>query len=76
LAHSTHLKGSGTFENGVERPRINVTLSSKVSAADCKILNLGYRDPSQIDAQAWADRESEGILFVPKAGEILYRLKR
>ena len=27
-------------------------------------------------AQDWANRESEGILFVPKAGEILYRLKR
>jgi lactate racemase len=76
LAHSTHLKGSGTFENGVEYPRINVTLSSKISAEDCKILNLGYRDPAQINPQEWANRESEGILFVPKAGEILYRLKR
>ena len=76
LAHSTHLKGSGTFENGVEHPRINVTLSSKISAEDCQILNLGYRDPAQIDPQAWAGRESEGVLFVPKAGEILYRLKR
>ncbi|MBZ0290560.1 MAG: lactate racemase domain-containing protein, partial [Anaerolineae bacterium] len=76
LAHSTHLKGSGTFENGVERPRINITLSSKISAADCKILNLGYRDPTQIHPQEWANRESEGILFVPKAGEILYRLRK
>jgi nickel-dependent lactate racemase len=76
LAHSTHLKGSGTFENGIERPRINVTLSSKISPEDCKTLNLGYRDPSQIDPQEWANRESEGILFVPKAGEILYRLRK
>ncbi|MBN1565069.1 MAG: DUF2088 domain-containing protein, partial [Anaerolineae bacterium] len=31
LAHSTHLKGSGTFENGIETPRITVTLASKIS---------------------------------------------
>jgi hypothetical protein len=23
----------------------------------------------------WKDREDEGILYVPKAGEILYRMK-
>jgi hypothetical protein len=23
----------------------------------------------------WKDREDEGILYVPKAGEILYRVK-
>jgi nickel-dependent lactate racemase len=76
LAHSTHLKGSGTFENGVEKPRINVTLSSKVSAADCERLNLGYRDPASINPQDWAGREDEGVLFVPKAGEILYRVRK
>ncbi len=75
LAHSTHLKGAGTFENGVERPRIHVTLASKVSPDDCSRLNLGYRDPLSIRPEEWAEREAEGLLFVPKAGEILYRLK-
>lgn len=75
LAHSTHLKGAGAFENGVERPRIHVTLASKVSPEDCFRLNLGYRDPASIKPEEWAEREAEGVLFVPKAGEILYRLK-
>jgi lactate racemase len=76
LAHSTHLKGSGTFEDGVEQPRIRVTMASKISAADCARLNLGYLDPEQIHPHDWADREEDGVLFVPKAGEILYRVRR
>jgi nickel-dependent lactate racemase len=75
LAHSTHLRGSGVIENGVEKPNVKVTLASKVSAEDCARLNLGYLDPSTINLDDWKDRENEGILFVPKAGEILYRLK-
>jgi lactate racemase len=75
LAHSTHLKGSGTFTDGVERPRIEVTLATGISESDCRALNLGYRDPRSIDPATFADREAEGILLVPKAGEYLYRLK-
>ncbi|MBN1679244.1 MAG: DUF2088 domain-containing protein [Anaerolineae bacterium] len=75
LAHSTHLKGSGTFENGVETPRIQVTLASRISPEDCKKLNLGYMDPASIDIDAWREREDDGILFVPKAGEQLFRVK-
>ncbi|MBN1230296.1 MAG: hypothetical protein JXA19_00370 [Anaerolineales bacterium] len=41
LAHSTHVKGAGTYENGVETPGILVTLTSKVSPEDCKRLNMG-----------------------------------
>jgi nickel-dependent lactate racemase len=76
LAHSTHLKGSGTFENGVERPRIQVTLASQIPPEDCARLNLGYMDPASINVEAWQNREDEGILFVPKAGEYLYRVKQ
>jgi nickel-dependent lactate racemase len=75
LAHSTHLKGGGTFIDGVERPRINVTLATGISEAECRVLNLGYRDHKTIDPQSFANRESEGILYVPKAGEYLYRIK-
>lgn len=75
LAHSTHLKGFGWYENGVERPRIQVTLASKVSPEDCARLNLGYLDPATINVEEWQGREDEGILYVPKAGEMLYRLK-
>ena len=75
LAHSTHLRGSGTTENGIERPNVRVTLASKISAEDCAQLNLGYLDPSKINIDEWQDREEEGILYVPKAGEILFRMK-
>ncbi|MBE9470607.1 MAG: DUF2088 domain-containing protein, partial [Chloroflexi bacterium] len=30
LAHSTHLRGDGTYENGVEYPRIKVTLATGI----------------------------------------------
>jgi len=75
LAHSTHLRGIGTYENGVERPRIEVTLATGIPRQRCETLNLGYLDPGSIDPQKWAGREEEGILLVPKAGEILYRLE-
>jgi nickel-dependent lactate racemase len=75
LAHSTHLRGSGVMEHGNERPNVRVTLASKLSVEDCARLNLGYLDPATIHVEDWKDREDEGILYVPKAGEILYRLK-
>lgn len=76
LAHSTHLRGMGTFENGVEKPRVQVTLATGVSPERCARLNLGYRDPATIHPEEWANREDEGILLVPHAGEMLYRLKK
>ncbi|MGJ3240115.1 MAG: lactate racemase domain-containing protein [Anaerolineae bacterium] len=76
LAHGTHLRGSGTFENGVEHARIQVTLSSQISAEDCEKLSLGYLNPDDIHIEQWQHRESEGILYVPKAGEVLYRLRK
>lgn len=75
LAHSTHLRGSGVMENGMEKPNVSVTLASKISAEDCARLNLGYLDPANVNPEEWEDREGEGILYVPKAGEILYRLR-
>lgn len=77
LAHSTHLRGTGTYdpETQIEAPRINVTLATKIPASVCRRLNLGYLDPEQIDLDDWRGREAEGLLLVPKAGEMLYRLK-
>ena len=74
LAHSTHVRGSGVVENGIEKPNIRVTLASKLSAEDCARLNLGYLDPASIDIEAWKNREDDGILYIPRAGEVLYRL--
>ena len=74
LAHSTHVRGSGVMQGGVERPNVRVTLASKIPPEDCAHLNLGYMDPASINLAEWQNREDEGILYVPKAGEILYRL--
>lgn len=74
LAHSTHVRGMGTYENGVEKCRVQVTLATGIPEAICREINLGYRDPASINPQDYADREDEGILYVPKAGEMLYRL--
>ena len=74
LAHSTHLRGIGTYEDGVEKPRIQVTLATQIPAERCAQIGLGYRDPATINPSDWAGREDEGILFVPHAGEMLYRL--
>jgi nickel-dependent lactate racemase len=76
LAHSTHVRGSGVMENGIEKPNVRVTLASKIPAEDCARLNLGYLDPAKVNVDEWKGREDEGILYVPKAGEILYRLKQ
>jgi nickel-dependent lactate racemase len=75
LAHSTHVRGTGTFEDGIEKPRIQVTLASQIPADVCEKINLGYRDPGTIDVESFANREDEGILLVRKAGEQLYRLQ-
>ena len=75
IAHSTHVRGAGRYEGGIEHPRAKVTLSSKLDAETCQRLGLGHIDPHTIDPQSWKDREDEGILFVQKAGEILYRVE-
>ena len=77
LAHSTHLRGVGTYdaETGVERPRIRVTLATGIPRERCEAVNLGYLDPASIDIEAWQGREDKGILVIPRAGEQLYRLR-
>jgi nickel-dependent lactate racemase len=74
LAHSTHLRGIGTFEDGVERSRIRVTLATGIPEERCRRINLGYMDPATIEPEDWANREDEGILLVRKAGEMLYKI--
>jgi len=75
-AHSTHVKGLGTYKNGVERPRIEVILATGISKEECEKINLGYIDHQTIDLNNYKDKENEGILFVPNAGELLYRLNK
>ncbi len=74
LAHSTHVYGQGTYENGIEKPRARVTLATGISEETCRKINFGYRDPKTIRKEDFMNREAEGILCVPKAGEMLFQL--
>ena len=74
LAHSTHVKGAGTFENGVEKPRIQVVLATGIPEAVCRRINLGYLDPDSLTLDDYRHKEAEGILYVAHAGEMLYKL--
>jgi nickel-dependent lactate racemase len=77
LAHSTHLKGKGTYDtdSGVEASRVTVTLATGIPEERCRRLNLNYLDPLAVNLDEWRGREHEGIKLVPRAGEVLYRLR-
>lgn len=74
LAHSSHVRGLGTFESGEERCRAKVTLATQISEETCRRINLSYRDPKTIRLADFANREKDGVLLVPKAGEMLFKL--
>ena len=75
MAHSTHVKGVGTFEDGVETPHANVILATGIPEERCRLVNLGYMDPASIRIEDYENREDERVLCVHHAGEMLYRLK-
>ena len=75
LAHSTNVRGVGTFEGGIERPRIRVTLATAIPEELCRGVNLGYRDPRSIDLDAWRRNPDPGDMIVENAGQDLYRLQ-
>ncbi len=75
LAHSTHLRGAGTYDEatGDEKLRVRVTLATQISREVCEQINLGYLDPSTIDLDVEARRP--GTTVIRDAGEVLYRLR-
>ncbi|MCM8824555.1 MAG: lactate racemase domain-containing protein [Candidatus Omnitrophica bacterium] len=73
LAHSTHVKGIGTFIDGRETARINVYLATSIPEHICKKINLGYINPDTIDLDKLA--EEPDTLVVKNAGEVLFRLE-
>jgi hypothetical protein len=77
LAHSTHVKGLGKYDAAtrVETPRVQVALATGIPEERCRRINLGYLDPKTLNVREWQDRESEGILVEPRAGEVLYRVR-
>jgi nickel-dependent lactate racemase len=75
LAHSTHVKGRGRYEDGVETPDVDVVLATAIPPDLCRRINLGYLDPATVDLDSYRGREAEGVLVVDRAGEVLYRVE-
>ena len=75
LAHSTHLRGQGTYDaaTGEERLRVRVTLATQIPRETCEAINLGYLDTATVDLEALAN--DPGTVVIPNAGEVLYRLR-
>jgi nickel-dependent lactate racemase len=74
LAHSTHLRGAGTYDpvEG-ERCRLRVTLATGIPEDVVRGAALDYLDPAEVDIEAFA---ADGETFVvPDAGEVLFRLR-
>jgi len=74
LAHSTHLRGAGTWDpDAGERDRVTVTLATGIREQLTRAVNLDYLDPAKVDVAAWEDDPE--ALVVHDAGEVLYRLR-
>jgi nickel-dependent lactate racemase len=74
LAHSTHLRGAGTYsDNDGEKCRITVTLATGISEERVRAMNLNYLDPSTFNLDDFNGDSS--TLINHNAGEILYRLQ-
>ena len=74
LAHSTHLRGAGTWDpRSGESNRVTVTLATAIAEDVVRAVNLDHLDPDEIDIEAW--RSDPDTLVVDDAGEQLYRLR-
>ena len=64
LAHSTHVKGLGTFDASSGRrdaSRIRVTLATGIPRERCDRINLGYLDPAgDRPRRAWSAEAGHG----------------
>jgi hypothetical protein len=60
---------------GKETDRIKVTLATRITKERVEHVNLDYLNPEEVKLEEWAGHEDEGVLLVPRAGEMLYRVK-
>jgi nickel-dependent lactate racemase len=74
LSHSAEVVGSGTYETEVETRRVRLRMATGLSRELCRQVSLEYLDPAVVRPEEYAGQEAEGVLLVPKAGEILYQL--
>jgi nickel-dependent lactate racemase len=75
LAHLTHVRGTGAYTGGVERPDVNLVFATSIPEDVCRRINVGYLDPRRIRLADYMNKEDQGILLVDHAGEILHRLE-
>jgi hypothetical protein len=74
LAHSTHLRGAGTWDPATgEHLRVEVTLSTGIPEDVVRRANLNHLAPADFDLAAY-ENDPE-TLVIPNAGEILHRLR-
>ena len=66
----------GSFRRPVASTGVNVVLATGISKERCDKINLGYLNCKQIKIGDYENREHEGVLVVPHAGEILHRLEK
>lgn len=73
LAHSTHLRGLGTYNpaTGVETNRVTVTLATGIPRQTVEAISLNYLDPATVDIAAF--EQDPDTLVVHGAGELLHR---
>ncbi|MCW6007867.1 lactate racemase domain-containing protein [Micromonospora sp. CPCC 205371] len=74
LAHSTHLRGAGTWSAaGGEHGRVTVTLATGIPEHVVRHAGLDYRDPDTVNLDDFAT--DPDTLVVAQAGEVLFRLR-
>lgn len=73
LAHSTHLRGLGSYDpaTGVETNRVTVTLATGIPREVVEGISLNYLDPATVDVAAF--EHDPDTLVVHGAGELLHR---
>jgi len=67
---------SARLKTGVEQCRIQVTLATGIPESVCPQNQPWLPRSENIRPEDFAGREEEGILLVPKAGEMLYQLEQ
>ena len=75
LAHSTHLRGAGTYDPATRNEdfRVRVTLATGIPEDVVRRANLHYLSPESVDLDAL--RADPDTLVVDNAGEVLFRLR-
>jgi nickel-dependent lactate racemase len=74
LAYSALVTGAGTYRSGVEKPRIHTVLATGIPGELCERLNIGWKDPGEINVDEMERSENEGVKVIHDAGEVLYKV--